>query len=490
MKNQVQLITYVDRFGGSTIRTLQDTLNEKFPHLFGAVHLLPFYTPIDGADAGFDPTDHLAIDPRLGTWKDLYDLANHVDVLADVIVNHLSAESAACRDFFDSNGGSADAGLLLSFATVFPNGATEQDLSAISRQLDSLPFTRFALKNGENRWLWTSFTPSQIDINVKHPAGQRYLHQILLKLAENQVKIIRLDAVGYAIKKAGTRCFMIPETFDFIETLTAQARAHGLEVLVEVHSHFLEQIAIAKKVDWVYDFALPPLVLHAFAHHHGRALKHWIAIRPHNAITVLDTHDGIGVQDMGPSSGLTDDGLVPKQELDAVVDYIHRNSKNQSRAASGNSASNVDLYQINCTFFDALARNANHYLLARALQFFLPGVPQVYYVGLLAGENDMALLAQTGVGRDINRQRFTALEIDAALAKPVVRQLLELIQLRNQHPAFSGHFAMVDSTDTIVQLRWTCAQEWAELTLDFATQSGLLSCSKSASDGAITEWKW
>jgi sucrose phosphorylase len=490
MKNQVQLIAYVDRFGGSTIRALQDLLNSNFPNLFGAVHLLPFYTPIDGADAGFDPIDHLAIDPRLGTWKDLNEIATEFDVLADVIVNHLSAQSAPGRAFIDSNGTSPDAGLLLSFATVFPGGATEADFSAISRQLDSLPFTRFALKNGKSRWLWTSFTSSQIDIDVEHPAGQRYLQQILLKLAENRVKIIRLDAVGYAIKKAGTRCFMIPETFEFIESLTAQARALGLEVLVEVHSHFLEQIAIAKKVDWVYDFALPPLVLHAFAFQHARALKRWIAIRPHNAITVLDTHDGIGVQDMGPSSGLSDDGLVPKQELDAVVDYIHRNSKDQSRAASGISASNVDLYQINCTFFDALARNANHYLLARALQFFLPGVPQVYYVGLLAGENDMALLAQSGVGRDINRQRFDEAQVTAALQKPVVQQLIELIRLRNQHPAFSGEFAMNDSSDTRLVLRWTHLQDWAELKIDFESQSGLLSCSKSTSDSAITEWKW
>jgi sucrose phosphorylase len=485
MKNQVQLIAYVDRFGGSNLEEFHAVLQREFPGLFGAVHLLPFYTPIDGADAGFDPSDHLEIDPRIGTWHDLRQLATQIDVLADVIVNHISAQSAVCRRFIESDASSADAGLLLSFARVFPQGATEQDLSVIVRQLDSLPFTRLTLKNGQSRWLWSSFTSTQIDIDVHHPAGQRYLQSILQRLAENHVKLIRLDAVGYAIKKAGTRCFMIPETFEFIEQLTAQARALQLEVLVEVHAHFEEQVAIAKKVDWVYDFALPPLVLHAFAFQHARALKRWIAIRPQNAITVLDTHDGIGVHDIGPSSRLLDDGLVPKQELDTLVAVTHRNARNQSLAASGAAAANVDLYQINCTFFDALARHEGRYLLARALQFFLPGIPQVYYVGLLAGENDMALLAQTGVGRDINRQRFSADQISAARQKAVVQRLIELIKLRNTHPAFAGQFSIAENAEHLLELRWSQADHWALLSINFASNTGSVSFT---ADQSVVEW--
>ena len=104
--------------------------------------------------------------------------------------------------------------------------------------------------------------------------------------------MIRLDAVGYAIKKPGTSCFMIPETFDFISELTEKARSLGIEVLVEIHSHYLKQIEIAKKVDWVYDFALPPLVLHAIFQADSKPLAKWLSISPRNAVTVLDTHDG------------------------------------------------------------------------------------------------------------------------------------------------------------------------------------------------------
>ena len=259
--------------------------------------------------------------------------------------------------------------------------------------------------------------------------------------------MVRLDAIGYAIKKPGSSCFMIPETFAFIEYLTRQAAALEIEVLVEIHSHFLRQIEIARQVDRVYDFALPPLVLHAIFNHTGRYLKQWLEISPRNAVTVLDTHDGIGVIDIGADGSDHQDlpGILPSEELDALVEKIHSNSNGQSRLATGAAASNLDLYQVNCTFYDALGRNDHEYLLARAIQFFAPGVPQVYYVGLLAGENDMTLLAKSGVGRDINRHYYTPEEIDRAIQRPVVQSLFELIRFRNNHPAFNGSFSMPET---------------------------------------------
>ena len=136
-------------------------------------------------------------------------------------------------------------------------------------------------------------------------------------------------------------------------------------------------------------------MLHAFYSHTAEPLKRWIGIRPRNALTVLDTHDGIGIIDIGADGAdrAAHPGLVPDHELDQLVERIHLSSRGHSRRATGAAASNLDLYQVNCTFYDALGCNDRAYLLARAIQFFLPGVPQVYYVGLLAGENDMALLS-------------------------------------------------------------------------------------------------
>jgi sucrose phosphorylase len=263
---------------------------------------------------------------------------------------------------------------------------------------------------------------------------------------------------------------MIPETYELIADLSARVRALGMETVVEIHSHHREQIEIARHVDWVYDFALPPLVLHAFACGTARPLADWLRARPQNALTVLDTHDGIGIVDIGAGRGVSEPGLVPPAELDRLVESIHAASGGTSRLATGAAASNLDLYQVNCTFYDALARVDRDYLLARAIQFFAPGVPQVYYVGLLAGHNDRELLQRSGVGRDVNRHYYGRDELGAALQRPVVRNLCALIRLRNAHPAFGGEFSSESPSETELVLHWQSGVERAELRIDFRSR--------------------
>ena len=465
MKNQVQLITYVDRLGGGGLPTLQALLTGPLQGVFGGVHLLPFFHRIDGADAGFDPIDHTLVDQRLGDWSDIKLLTQELDVMADVIVNHMSSESPQFLDYSQHGDASRHNGLFLTFDAIFPQGATESELLAIYRPRPGLPFTCMTLANGQKKMLWTTFTPSQVDIDVRHPQGLAYLQGILQTLAASGIRMVRLDAVGYAIKKAGDSSFMMRETFDFIAKFAQHAKALGIEVLVEVHSHYQRQIEIAQRVDWVYDFALPPLVLHALFNGTAEPLKRWAALRPHNALTVLDTHDGIGIIDIGADAQdrAGKPGLVPPTELDALVERIHSNSGGHSRAATGAAASNLDLYQVNCTFYDALARDDNAYLLARAIQFFMPGVPQVYYVGLLAGGNDVALLQRSGVGRDINRHHYSVAEVVQALALPLVQRLLSLIRLRNSHAAFSGRFELLPSAPDTLVMRWQHGACWLQL---------------------------
>jgi sucrose phosphorylase len=470
MRNAVQLICYVDRLA-STLPGLQQLLRGPFAGLFGGVHLLPFFHPIDGADAGFDPVDHTEVDRRLGTWEDLHSLAQEFDVMADVIVNHISCRSPQFLDYVAHGDSSPHAGLFLTLDSVFPQGATQKDLLAIYRPRPGLPFTPMTLADGGRRLMWTTFTGEQIDIDVAHPEGIRYLDGILRVLAQNGVRLIRLDAVGYAVKRAGTSCFMMEETFAFIRGFSARAHALGLQVLVEIHSHHQLQIEIAREVDWVYDFALPPLVLHAFVSGSADELKHWIAIRPLNCLTVLDTHDGIGVIDVGAdgSGPAARKGLVSESGIELLVTRIHESSRGESLRATGAAASNLDLYQVNCTFYDAMGQDDLRYLLSRAIQFFLPGIPQVYYVGLLAGTNDMQLLARTQVGRDINRHYYSAGEIADAMLKPVVSDLMELIRLRNTHPAFQGDFALQPSTGDTLDMHWSNGAAFARLRVNLRT---------------------
>ena len=487
MKNQVQLITYADRLV-SNLNSLKDLLNGSLRGIFGGVHILPFFYPIDGADAGFDPIDHTEVDPHIGNWDDVRGLAVDYEIVADLIVNHISSESPQFKDFSKRGSGSPFAGMFLTYDRVFPLGASESDLLRIYRPRPGLPFTFAALESGERHLLWTTFTPEQIDIDVKQPQGEAYLASILQRFRDANIRMIRLDAVGYAIKKPGTSCFMIPETFRFIAGLTSQAHALGIEVLVEIHSHYQQQIQIARQVDWVYDFALPPLVLHSLFARDARALSHWLLIRPQNAVTVLDTHDGIGVIDVGTGTE-GEAGLLTPAEINELVEMIHTRSDGQSRKATGSAANNLDLYQVNCTFYDALGRRDNEYLIARAVQFFCPGIPQVYYVGLLAGTNDMALLEKTQVGRDINRHYYKNDEIQIALRKPVVQSLLELIRLRNTHPAFAGHAEIETKSDQVLGILWKSDNAWAKLEADFAEPRAVITYSDQTKSSASGRWQ-
>jgi sucrose phosphorylase len=465
--NQAQLIAYADRLPGGTLRDVAALLDGPFHDAFGGVHLLPFFHPIDGADAGFDPIDHTQVDPRLGTWADVKALTSRTAVMADLIVNHVSRHSPQFQHFHQHGEGSAYAGMFLTYARVFPDGASEPDLRALYTIRPTLPFTKH--ETAARTWtvLWTTFTSDQIDLDVDHPEARRYLSAVLDRFQEAGITMIRLDAVGHAVKKAGTSCFMIPETFAFIASLTAEARARGMEVLVEVHGHHQDQIDVARQVDRVYDFALPPLVLHALYRRDAAPLKRWLAMRPHNAITVLDTHDGIGVADVAarrhPAPA---PGLLPAADVEGLIETIHERSGGASRLASGSGAANVDASQINCTFYDALGGRDAEYLIARAVQCFVPGIPQIYYVGLLAGGNDLALLRRTGVGRDVNRHYYTPEEVRGHLARPVVRSLLELLRLRNAHPAFGGTFRVRESGADRLALEWANGSDGARLDVD------------------------
>ncbi len=481
LKNQVQLITYVDRLSGGGLSELRALLNGRLRGLFGGVHLLPFFNPIDGADAGFDPIDHMEVDSRLGTWENVCTLSEDFELMADLIVNHISSKSLQFQDYCRRGADSQFAGMFLTYDRVFPLGASEVDLLRIYRPRPEMPFTTVGLESGEKRLFWTTFTPQQIDIDVEHPQGRAYLGAILERFRSARVRVIRLDAVGYAIKKAGTSCFMIPETFRFIGLLAAQARALGMEVLVEVHSHYLQQLEIARKVDWVYDFALPPLVLHSLFTGDARPLAHWLTIRPHNSVTVLDTHDGIGVIDVGAGAE-GEPGLLSPAEIDQLVETIHSRSQGESRRATGAAANNLDLYQVNSTFYDALGRRGNEYLIARAVQFFAPGIPQVYYVGLLAGTNDMKLFERTRVGRDVNRHYFTPDEIQSAFSDPVVRSLVALVDLRNTHPAFEGQVEIESAFNDALTITWTRENHLARLEVDFNEPHALITY--STADGA------
>jgi len=470
-----QLIAYADRLGGD-LRGLRELLTGPLAGAFGGVHVLPFFTPYDGADAGFDPRDHTFVDPRLGGWDDVRALSSTHTVMADVIVNHMSAQSAQFLDVVAQGDQSPWAGMFLTLSSVYPDGVTEAELAGISRPRPGLPFTPMTL-GGRRRLVWTTFTAEQVDLDVRNPLAWEYLTSVIDTLTGAGVRMLRLDAVGYTGKEPGTDCFMTPSAHALTDRITAYAHERGAQVLVEVHGHYRQQLEIARQVDLVYDFALPPLVLHALTAADLGPLDRWLAVRPANCITVLDTHDGIGVVDVGASDLVPDvPGLMEPEQISALVDAIHANSRGGSRQATGAAASNLDLYQVNCTFYDALGGDDRRYLLARLIQVLLPGVPQIYYVGLLAGSNDLDLLRRTGVGRDVNRHHYTADEVERELARPVVQAQLAALRLRNSHPAFTGEFAWT-LDGTAAEMSWQRGADRVALSFDVRDASFTLTAS-------------
>lgn len=460
----VHLLTYADRLAGD-LAGMHRLLTGGPLAAFSGVHLLPFFVPFDGADAGFDPIDHGTVDPRLGSWADVRRLAEAgIEVTADLIVNHVSALSPQFTDWLANGEASEWHGMFLTYNAVFPGGAGEQEITRIRRPRTGLPFTPYQLADGSRRLLWTTFRHTQVDLDVQHPKAGQYLQRMLRVLADAGVRIVRLDAVGYAVKTSGTDSFLTEQTMAFVERITAMARHCGLRVLVEAHAHYSQQQALAELVDFVYDFALPPLLLHALGTGEIDQLAHWLAIRPTNAITVLDTHDGIGVVDAGPAGDRP--GLLDPAEMAAVFDRAALATNGESSQASRQVAWAALPDQINSTFLSVLGGDQNSYLLARAVQLFTPGLPQIYYVGLLGGHNDLARFECTGEGRDVNRHYYPPQELDAALGSDITRAQLALVALRTQHPAFDGKFVPRVDGPHRLELRWANGQHRAALLAD------------------------
>jgi hypothetical protein len=213
---------------------------------------------------------------------------------------------------------------------------------------------------------------------------------------------------------------------------------------------------------------LPALILHTLFSRSSRKLKDYLKICPRNQFTMLDCHDGIPVQ---PDL----DDILTVDESRQVVDMCLRRGANLNRMLSFNGVvDGFDVHQINCTYYSALGGNDDAYLAARAIQLFAPGTPQIYYVGLLAGENDLEGVWQTGEGRAINRHNFSAQEVEEALQKNVVQKLLNLILLRNRHLAFEGTFEIPECSDTELILSWRHQEHSCQMHVDLLTSRALI----------------
>jgi sucrose phosphorylase len=260
---------------------------------------------------------------------------------------------------------------------------------------------------------------------------------------------------------------MTPETLAFVEEITEKIHSYDMRVLVEVHAHYTQQLEIAPLVDLIYDFQTAPLLLHSFFTGTVDRLDKWFSIRPSNCLNVLDTHDGYGVIDGGPIGGR--EGLITQQEMAHIFKRAEENTGGHSEIASVIPQWFELPHQINATLPNILADDMA-YVISRAVQFMLPGEPQVYYVGLFNGMDDRQLFERTEQGRDVNRHNYTPAEIEAALKTPVTQAIIALARLR-RHECFEGDFSWQVTGASSLRMSWTMGAT-ASIVFDFDTRLG------------------
>jgi sucrose phosphorylase len=471
VKNSVQLITYPDSLGGN-LKTLNSVLEKHFSGLFtGGVHILPPF-PSSG-DRGFAPLTYFEIEPAFGTWEDIKRIGEKHAVLLDLMVNHISARSTFFQDFLQNGFDSSYADLFLTIEKLWPDSEPVQaDIDKIFLRR-AKPYSEFTIaKTGARQKVWTTFgktDPSeQIDLDIKSPLAIDLITKIMTNFQKNNVKIVRLDAVGYVIKKLGTSCFFLePEIYQFMNWISQLGDSMQIELLPEIHAENKIQSKLAENGFWIYDFILPYTILETLISKSANNLKQYLLTRSNHQFTMLDCHDGVPIKpDM--------DGMYLGTNARKVVEHCRAHGANFSLIVNDahKDADGFDVHQIRGTYYSILGCNDSAYLIARAIQFFAPGIPQVYYVGLLAGKNDLEAVANTGEGREINRHNYSVEEIDQQMNTDVVKRLIELIKFRNSNPAFNGTFTVEDSDANILMLSWKQEENVARLIIDLENLTG------------------
>ncbi len=443
IKNEIMLITYSDSMG-KDLKELGELLNEHFQSVVGGVHLLPFYPST--ADRGFAPTTYEVVDPVFGSWKDIEAFQHNYYTMYDFMINHISRGSSYFQDYLKHKDASSYKDLFIRFEELWPDRKpTQVDIDLIYKRKPRAPYVDVQFADGSQEHIWCTFDEEQIDINMYTDTTKAFVTDALSKLAKHGASLIRLDAFAYATKRPDTNCmFLEPDVWDMLDFVKQSLEPYGVEILPEIHEHYSIQMKLAERGYWVYDFALPLIMLHTLYTGSNERLVNWLKICPHKQFTTLDTHDGIGVVDAKD--------LMTDEELEATREGLYKYGANVKKIYSSTTYNNLDIYQMNCTYYSALGDNDDAYVLSRAIQFFAPGIPQVYYVGMLAGPNDLELLESTKVGRNINRHYYTKDEVLENIERPVVKRLFNLMRFRNTYKAFDEDIVIHDTEPHIIKI--------------------------------------
>jgi glucosylglycerate phosphorylase len=437
------LITYGDSLQAPDrppLQALADFARRHLQGAFSAIHILPFFPW--SSDDGFSVTDFMAVDPALGGWEDVRALGRDFRLMVDLVLNHVSAQSDWFRFYLAGRPGFADLAIEVDPAA---------DLSRVTRPRSLPLLTEFRKADGSSVHLWTTFSPDQVDLNYRSLDVLERMLAVLLFYVAQGARLIRLDAVAYLWKEIGTTCIHLPQTLAMVRLMrqVLDQAAPGTLLITETNVPHAENLRYfgdgRNAAHLVYNFTLPPLLLHTLIRGDASELSRWArTLRPPSEDTAFfnftASHDGIGVRPL--------EGILPPAALEALIGRV---AANGGRVSTRRSADGRELpYELNITYFDALGtpgdgpdpHHVGRFLASQAIPLVLPGVPGVYLHSLLGSRNWQAGVAQTGQARTINREKLDLARVQAELGDPsslrarIFHPLRAMLRVRGRQPAF------------------------------------------------------
>lgn len=441
-QSDILLITYGDSLQQANekpLHTLNRFLNDNLATVITDVHILPFF-PFT-SDDGFSITDYLAVNESLGEWQDIEDIGAKFKLMSDLVINHMSSRSR----WFDNFKKRIDPG-----KDYFYEAAPSTDISKVVRPRTSPLLVPVTTDDGE-RWVWCTFSEDQVDLNFKNPQVLKEFVNIVRHYMDRGVRIFRLDAVAFLWKEAGTTCIHLQETHAVIKLLRLliEHKDSGAVVITETNVPNRENLTYfgnANEAHVIYNFSLPPLLLHTLLTGNCRHIKTWMMSMPpaQNGTAYLNfiaSHDGIGLR---PA-----DGYLDEQEKVAMVNTVQRfgGQITMRRLEDGSDSP----YEMNISLYDALKGTIEggpdqwqlqRFICAHTIMLALEGIPAFYIHSLFGTENDYTRVEHTGRARSINRHQWQLDALEKVLENQyshhskLFTELSRLITIRRRHAAF------------------------------------------------------
>ena len=421
------------------IKIFQNFYKKKLNKYFNTVHYLPFYP--SSSDSGFAVKDHYKMDQRLGSWSDINNFSKKNLIMADIVINHASARGLWFRNFLKDKSPGKDY-----FLTIDKKFNT----SKVVRPRDHKLLKKIDIFK-KNDYLWRTFSPDQIDLNFKNPSVLLRFIKIMINLITHGVTIFRLDAIAYLWKQSGTKSINLKQTHEIIKLLRLICNLLNVSTIIVTETNLPEKENISyfgkrDEANWIYNFSLPPLLMHAFLFENSSALNKWSSKLPstklgNNYLNFIASHDGIGMRPV--------EGILSKTSIQNLLKRFKKNGSKFSFRKIQNKTKKV--YEANITVFNALQKSDNdrkgeyfleRYVSAHAIMISFEGIPAVYFNSLFGTSNDEAKFIISGNNRDVNRYRWNNTNLLNKLKNSKSKQYIfykkitNLLKIRRKQTAF------------------------------------------------------